>query len=236
MLGQTPRVLPWEDVCMNDKKNVFLGFLLSIVVAVSWFFIYAFLHEFGHAIFGWLYGGEVDNFHIVGFDAHISFVPSSFGPVSLFGQALIHSGGVLFPIVTGIISLCFYRPGVKSYIYHLYYKVIGIALPTSLFPWVGVPIISLYRVTSEREDATWFLRATESHFHPLFVTLGTILIILGYTLFAFKKGVYGRRDDTGKMIWFDSGGTAIHFTDVLIAMSTAGAALIFIAISFALSA
>ena len=48
---------------MTQQKNTAIKTLIVVLLFIfTWFFVYAFLHEAGHAIVGIAYGGTIENF------------------------------------------------------------------------------------------------------------------------------------------------------------------------------
>ncbi|MCL2051911.1 MAG: M50 family metallopeptidase [Lachnospiraceae bacterium] len=168
---------------MNQKIKTLLCVLTFIPF---YFFIYAFLHEAGHALVILAYGGTIDNFVFWNFNAHVS---SSGGAFTSFGMALNTIAGMLLPTIIGVIAISLYRPNKKSAGYHICYFTTLFGLLGSMSVWVAIPIISLFNLPP-RDDVTNFLNLTR--YHPLIVSISALFFVGAFVVFAHAKGLLSK--------------------------------------------
>lgn len=169
---------------MKPKLKTIICVLLFVPV---YLLLYTVLHEGGHALVILAYGGIIDNFDVLGLNAHVRFHGAVF---SALGAALNHAAGVLLPIIIGAIAIILYKPKVKFAGYHICYFMGSVSLVGSMLVWVAFPAISLFTPPPQAEDATKFLNATG--FHPLLVSLGALLLAGTFIFFLYKKGLLGK--------------------------------------------
>ena len=166
----------------NTKTKTLISILLFIFI---WFFVYAFLHEAGHALVGIAYGGTVENFVFWNFNAHVSIVDADYGE---YGRALMLAAGLLFPRVLFIIAIGLYSSKIKFPGYHLCYFTATLSLVAGAFwAWVIIPIRSLF-TPLPGEDAFLFLDTTG--FHPILVALMCLMFIGAFVVFAHSRGIF----------------------------------------------
>ncbi|MDR2600239.1 MAG: hypothetical protein LBC73_08190, partial [Oscillospiraceae bacterium] len=155
---------------MNEKsesKHALLSIkviVCSLLFVPIWFFLYAFLHEAGHALVGLAYGGSIVNFVFWNFNAHVVINGAEY---TAFGLALFHVAGLLLPILVYILALCFYNPKRKPVLYHICYIIATVSLIWSLASWVVMSFMSIFTILPG-EDVWKFIDSTG--FHPLLVT------------------------------------------------------------------
>ena len=166
----------------HTKTKTFISVLLFIF---AWFFVYAFLHEAGHAIVGIAYGGTIENFVFWNLNAHVSIVGANYGE---HGRALMLAAGVLFPRVIFVIVIGLYSSKIKFPGYHLCYFTAVLSLVAGAFwAWVVLPIRSLFTILPP-EDALNFLDTTG--FHPILVALMFFILIGAFVFFAHSRGIF----------------------------------------------
>lgn len=166
---------------MNNKLKAAICIFLFIPI---YLLLYTLLHEGGHALVILAYGGKIDKL-VLGLNAH---VVSHGGNFTAFGAKLNHAAGMLFPIIIGIIAISLYNFRNKLIGYHICYLWGTIALISSIFPWVLIPVISLFTEPPQGDDVTNFINAAD--FHPLLVSFGALLLAGAFIYLAYKKGLF----------------------------------------------
>ena len=165
------------------KLKTFISIILFILI---WFFVYAFLHEAGHALVGMAYGGTIKNFVFWNFNAHVVIAGANY---SQFGEPLMNAAGILFPILIFVIAIGFYNSKVKFAGYHLCYFAATLSLVFGAFAgWVIIPFRSLFTLSLSGEDMVRFVDNTG--FHPVLVSLMGLFLIGSFALFAHKRGIF----------------------------------------------
>ncbi len=162
---------------MNIKKDLKKILCATIIVM----FLVSFLHELGHCIAVWFYGGRVTEFQfILLWDAHMNFEGDGLG-----WKPLIHLAGSLFPVLIAFCLLFTYRrDSERTFVYYL--KTIYIfASISSLSVWIFLPILFLNGVWEPSEDVHKFLLVSE--ISPLVVILTATAAILWMTYIFIKK-------------------------------------------------
>ena len=158
----------------KDLKKILFAAIISI-------FLVTFLHELGHCIAVWFYGGRVTEFQfILLWDAHMNFEGDGLG-----WKPLIHLAGPIFPVLIAFCLLFTYRrDSEKTFVYYL--KTIYIfACISSLSLWILSPILFLNGVWEPSEDIYRFLLISE--ISPVVVILTATAAILLMAFIYIKK-------------------------------------------------
>lgn len=153
----------------KDLRKILCAGIISI-------FIYAFLHELGHCIAVWFYGGRVTGFHFILFwDAHMNFEGDGIG-----WRPLVYLAGSLFPVLIAFCLLFTYRgDSGRKFVYYL--KTIYIyACMGSLGSWVYLPILFLNGVWEMSDDVYKFLLISEVSPVVVILTAAAVILLLGY--------------------------------------------------------
>lgn len=134
----------------KDLKKILCAGIISI-------YLYVFLHELGHCIAVWFYGGRVTGFHFILFwNAHMSFEWDE-----IAWRPLVYLAGTLFPTLIAFCLLFTYRRNSgRTFVYYL--KTIYIY--ESIFylsTWILMPILFLNGVWELSEDVYKFLFTSE---------------------------------------------------------------------------
>lgn len=149
----------------KDLKKILCAAIISI-------FLYAFLHELGHCIAVWFYGGRVTGFHFLWvWNAHMNYEGEGIG-----WRPLVHLAGSLFPVLIAFGLLFTYRRNSKrTFVYYL--KTIYIfSCIGSLSSWIFLPILFLNGVWKMYDDEYKFLFISE--ISPVVVILTATAAIL----------------------------------------------------------
>lgn len=130
----------------KDLKKILCAGVISL-------FIYAFLHELGHCIAVWFYGGRVTGFHFLLFwNAHMNYEGDE-----ITWRPLLHLAGSLFPALIAFCLLFTYRRNSgRTFVYYLKTIYIFVCI-ASLSPWIYLPILFLNGVWELSDDIYKFL-------------------------------------------------------------------------------
>ena len=170
---------------MTQQESIKIKTSISVLLFIFiWFFVYAFLHEAGHALVGIAYGGTIESFVFWNFNAHVRIVGANY---SVFGGALMNAAGTLLPRVLFAISIAFYNPKIKFPGYHIccFTALLSLVAGT-LIAWVIIPIRSMFTLL-HGEDSLSFLHNTG--FHPVLLALLSLLLICALVFFAHSKRI-----------------------------------------------
>ena len=157
-----------------------LGFI-GVVVGVI--FLYAFLHEGGHALFVLLFGGTITKFEVnfLVHYPHISYV----GITEPMQTALISLAGVIVPL-TFVIPLTLFLPRLRN----VWAQGISLLFLGSLLPSLVVSlVVSLaygFGAVQSSEDVAKFLFF--SGFNPFIVAGGFFILLVAILVFLLKVG------------------------------------------------
>ena len=165
---------------MSQRIKTVVCVILFIPI---WFFLYAFLHEAGHALVGLAYGGTIENFVFWNVNAHVGIINAD---LTSFGASLMNSAGMLLPVILGAIAIAFYKPHVKFIGYHFCFCAGSVSLVFTMLTWVVIPIISLFTYMTG-EDTTHFLNS--SGIHPILVSAGALILVFLFIFLLHKKGL-----------------------------------------------
>ncbi len=158
----------------RDLKKILCAVIISI-------FLMSFLHELGHCIAVWFYGGRVTEFQFIYlWNAHMNFEGDGLG-----WKPLIDLAGPLLPVLIAFCLLFTYRrDSERTFVYYL--KTIYIfASISSLSVWIFLPILFLSGVGEPSEDVHKFLLVSE--ISPVVVILTAAAAILLMTYIFIKK-------------------------------------------------
>lgn len=170
---------------MNQKTKLKTSISILLFIPI-WFFVYAFLHEAGHALVGLAYGGTIENFVFWNFNAHVSITGANYSQI---GEPLMNVAGPLLPFLIFVIAIVLYNPKNKFAGYHLCYFTAILSLVFGAFAgWVIIPIRSLFTLSLAGEDMVRF--SYNAGFHPFLVSLMGLFIISAFSIFAHKRGVF----------------------------------------------
>ena len=158
----------------KDLKKI----LCAVIIVI---FLVSFLHELGHCIAVWFYGGKVTEFQfILLWDAHMNFEGDGLG-----WRPLIHLAGPLLPVLIAFGLLFTYRRAPeKTLVYYLKTIYIFVCI-SSLCSWIFLPILFVNGVWNPSEDVHKFLLISE--ISPVVVILTATAAILLMTYIFIKK-------------------------------------------------
>ena len=158
----------------KDLKKILCAVFISM-------FLMAFLHELGHCIAVWFYGGRVTEFQfILLWNAHMNYEGDGIG-----WQPLIHLAGPLFPVLIAFCLLFTYRrDSRRTFVYYLKTIYIFESI-SSLGSWIFMPILFLSGVWDPSEDVNKFLLISE--ISPVVVVLTATAAILLMAFIFIKK-------------------------------------------------
>ena len=158
----------------QDLKKILCAGIISI-------FIYAFLHELGHCIAVWIYGGRVTEFQfILLWDAHMNYEGDGIG-----WRPLVHLSGALFPVLTAFCLLFTYRRDAgRTFVYYLKTLYIFQCI-SSLSAWIFMPILFVSGYWDPSDDVNKFLFMSE--ISPVAVIMTAVAAVLLMTFIFVKK-------------------------------------------------
>lgn len=176
---------------MNVKIKIFLYLLASACVIVP---LYILCHEGGHALVALLCGARITNFSIIG-----AFVSSEGGNYNVVTRGLLHSAGMLMPVLISIIYMSFYKREKASAFYRLcsFLFVMGFSMPVAV--WILVPVLYLMGKAPVGDDVTQFLDATGMQ--PALLMAAAAVLLAGSILLAWHRGIisnYWKEINPGK--------------------------------------
>lgn len=163
------------DNKLKTKKD--LGMIL--LAGIMSIFVYSFLHELGHCIAVWIYGGRVTEFNFIFlWNAHMRYEEAAWKP-------LVDLAGTLLPTLIAFCLLLTYRrvPGRKfvNYLETIYiFECI-----TSLGSWVYLTILYLNGYWDSSSDEMKFIM--KSGISPVAVIFAAVAVILLMVFIFIKK-------------------------------------------------
>jgi len=175
----------WSSLFLKEEnelvKSLFLKILGSVIAALAVIFVYAFLHEGGHALAAVLAGARVTAFDLnfITGSPHVSWQ----GIVSPAWRAFIAISGPLLPYIVWLISLISLRKH-KSTTTRTGLLVVSVVTISSLLPQVVIPVLFMRGVDLWGEDIVGFI--SYSRFHPLAVAT-TFAVVVGMSIWLAVK-------------------------------------------------
>ena len=156
--------------------------LVFVLAAHALVLTYFFLHEAGHALVVYSFGGKLTAFKVGLWESHYSYQ----GQFSAFQNSLRTSAGVLFPILVWLIALFWMHRRVAPVWSTLRWIASWIVLG-SLLPWVVKPVLYMVGYQSQApfgDDVAGFL--SSSHWNGFLVS-GISLLLLIALLLVFQS-------------------------------------------------
>ena len=154
--------------------------LLSLFILLFVFFLYAFLHEAGHAFTGLLFGQTLTEFNVRfwDFSAHVEMTGGESTPSQLAIQSV---AGVSLPLLIWLLFINLV-PRRASFTLEVLKLISSMAVLNTLLAWIVIPILDIFGKAPPSDDVTHFLRF--SQIHPLLLAfIAIILYIRGWSLF-----------------------------------------------------
>lgn len=169
---------------MKQVRNSSTAILVTLILFVTLFvfFLYAFLHESGHAITGLLFGQSLTEFNVNfwNFSAHVGMVG---GKLTQSQLAIQSAAGAILPLLLWTIFLRVV-PRKSNFTLEVLKLILSMAIVNTLLAWIVLPILFILG-KAPSDDVTNFLR--HSQMPPwLLVFAATILYIGGWALFLSK--------------------------------------------------
>lgn len=169
---------------MKQVRNSSTVILVTLILFVTLFvfFLYAFLHESGHAITGLLFGQSLTEFNVNfwNFSAHVGMVG---GKLTQSQLAIQSAAGAILPLLLWTIFLRVV-PRKSNFTLEVLKLILSMAIVNTLLAWIVLPILFILG-KAPSDDVTNFLR--HSQMPPwLLVFAATILYIGGWALFLSK--------------------------------------------------
>lgn len=168
-----------RDYFMHSKRRFVLCMMGVAVLGTG---LYIVLHEAGHCLVALACGAKITEFSVLG--ARMAYAGGSFNRMT---GSLLQAAGLLLPIMTVFLLLCFYRRDRGSVLYHISYFVISLSSVSAALAWILIPAISLFAAPPAGDDVTKFMEI--SGLSPYVVMLGAVCIILLMLWFMTKRGL-----------------------------------------------
>ncbi|HBN96463.1 MAG TPA: hypothetical protein DDZ66_09180, partial [Firmicutes bacterium] len=164
------------------RKTVIL-ILAMLGISLGVIFLYAFLHEGGHALLVLLFGGTVTEFEVDFFtySPHISYVGIS-NPMQ---RAFISLGGPLLPLILVLPLTLLLRRTKNLVVQGTSLLLLGSLLPTLLVS-VGISLAYGFGSVDASEDVARFL--FYSGFNPFMVAGAFLILFVATLVFLLKVG------------------------------------------------
>ncbi len=164
----------------TPSKLILIGWILFIMLFV--FFLYAFLHEAGHALAGWFYGQSLTEFNVSfwNFEAHVGMVG---GELTRSQLAVRSAAGATLPVLFWTIFISV-TPRKASFLLETLKLISSMAVVNTLLTWIVLPVLFIFG-KAPSDDVSNFLRY--SQMPPLLLVLiASSLYIGGWMLFLSK--------------------------------------------------
>ena len=160
-----------------------LSLLILLFLAVLSVFLYTFVHEAGHAVFGLMFGGKLTSFSVKFWD--LSAHAGLRGDFSVFQRSLISIAGVGLPLMLWAVLMTL-APKKTSPLLAWFKLFISLGTLNTLLAWIIIPF--LYTAgRAPSDDATNFLNLTG--IPPLLVAAGALAIyVYGWALLLNRMG------------------------------------------------
>jgi hypothetical protein len=185
------QALPGKQTATTGQTLCVAGVVLLLALFVL--LTYTFLHEGGHAIAGFLFGGTITelSLNFLNLSAHVGIE----GDFTTLQNCIVALAGVSFPLL--VWALCIQWVPLKSNMPNMVADslrlVASLAVLNTLLAWIVIPI--LYASGSRPgDDSVNFLNY--SAVPPLVVTAVALLLYTGGWAFYFRRtgGLHGIRD------------------------------------------
>jgi len=164
---------------MKKENRLILIGLVPIVLV-----LYIVLHEMGHCIVAVACGSTITEFSIL--TAHVSYAGGTYTNVS---DMWVNVNGMLFPLILSYIYMLFYKKGKEDVHYRMFSYFVWLLPTGSLLAWVMIPIAYVNGDAPANDDVTKFLHHLSSDYHPIYVTLGALALIVLSVVLMLKKRI-----------------------------------------------
>lgn len=163
---------------LQKISYVLLATLIELV-------LYIFIHECGHMIVMLFAGASITEFSIL--TAHVSFVGGNF---DILTDLWLNVNGILLPFFIAMLYAFFYNKN-RGKFYKIFSFLFVLMPLATLLLWVFVPIIYVMQGTAPvGDDIANFLLVSTNSFHPLYVSLVALILMIGMIFLIIKKGVF----------------------------------------------
>ncbi len=153
-----------------DAKTIAASIGTVIFLLLISTIIYTFTHEGGHALLGWLFGGNITGFSInfIDFSAHVG-LDGTFLP---WQRALITIAGVSLPVLV-CLALLALTAGRKEIIFYYFKTIFALISINAVLAWITIPVLVMFGLTPG-DDSYVFLTITR--IPPLKETGGALIV------------------------------------------------------------
>jgi hypothetical protein len=158
----------------SKSTSAFNLIALSLLIFLFGFFMYAFLHEGGHAMAGTLFGQSLAEFDVSFWDlsAHVGMTG---GDLSDGQQAVVSAAGVLLPLLVWILFIHLV-PRKSNFTLELLKLISSMTVINTLLAWIILPLLFLAG-NAPVDDVTNFLRY--SQMPPLLLSAMALILYFG---------------------------------------------------------
>lgn len=147
-------------------------------------FLYILLHESGHLIVMLSAGATITDFSII--TAHVSAVGGNYSNLS---DLWLNANGALLPVIVSLVSMLLYKREKKNYFYIDFSYIFSLVPTMSMITWVIIPFLHMQGKAPIGEDVTNFLFHFTQSFHPLIVSVISVLIMIINITVMIKKDI-----------------------------------------------
>lgn len=162
---------------MNRRRMIMRAVSATIL-------LYIILHELGHCIVAVACGAQITEFSIL--TAHMSYAGGHFTDIS---DLWLHANGMAFPLILSYVYMLCYQKKRESRFYRIFSYFAAIMSMFSVLAWVIVPLLYLGGNASAGDDVTKFLRIFSTRYHPIWVTVGALILIMISVVLIIKKEI-----------------------------------------------
>jgi membrane-associated protease RseP (regulator of RpoE activity) len=163
------------------KDNRIIIKLLMLWLLLS---VYVTLHEAGHALAAYLFGGKITHFSINLFDARVGYS----GNLSSLQKSIIHVAGFGLPYILWLFSIIIIPANTgKKIIENI--KVHSVVIIGTLLPWIVIPILYLSGNAPPGDDVTNFLEISSFNSLLLALIFLSLLVVSFYIWWKKTKDV-----------------------------------------------
>ncbi len=175
---------PVTTTAQPPRRNVSLRSLMILLfLAVIAVFLYTFVHEAGHAIFGLIFGGKLTSFSVKFWD--LSAHAGLRGNFSILQRSVISAAGVGLPLVLWAAFLSL-SPKKTNGLLTWFKLFISLGTLNTLLAWIIIPFLHMAG-RAPSDDATNFLNLTG--IPPLLVAAAALAAyIYGWALLLNRIG------------------------------------------------
>lgn len=164
----------------NKTKRVMYVLCSALIVL----FFYILLHELGHLIVMLSAGATITDFSII--TAHVSAVGGNYTNLS---DLWLNVNGALLPVIVALVYMLFYKKEKRNSFYIAFSYIVSLMPTMSLLAWVIIPFLYMQGNAPIGDDVTNFLLNFTQSYHPLIVSVISVLIMAIDITLMIKKDI-----------------------------------------------